>query len=89
MSLTKEKRKSLIAEFRSSQKDSGSSPVQIAILTERIQTLSDHLKKCPKDFAAQRGLLKMVSRRRSLLSYLKKNDSNRYQTIIQRLDLRK
>ena len=76
-------------EFKINLKDTGSSAVQVAILTERIQILSEHFKKCPKDYASRQGLLKMVSDRRQLLDYLKKADRERYQKIIQRLDLRK
>lgn len=89
MSAREEKKKKLISEFRVNPKDMGSSPVQIAILTEKIANLSEHLKENPKDFASQRGLLKMVSRRRKLLDYLKKQDESRYQKIVQRLELRK
>lgn len=89
MSTIDEKKKKLIPEFRVNPKDTGSAPVQIAVLTEQIQNLSEHLKKNPKDFSSQRGLLKMVSRRRKLLDYLKKQDENRYQKIVQRLELRK
>ena len=89
MAITKERKKSLMEDYRSGPKDTGSPSVQIAILTERIQNLSDHFKKCPKDFASRQGLLKMVSNRRQLLNYLKRVDLNRYQKIVQKLDLRK
>ena len=89
MAVTKEKKKSLIEEFRVNPKDTGSSSVQIAVLSEQITNLSEHLKKSPKDFASRLGLLKMVSRRRQLLNYIKKVDGDKYQKLIQRLDLRK
>ncbi len=89
MPVTKEKKKSVVDEFKLNPKDVGSASVQIALLTERVQMLSEHLKKSPKDFASRLGLLKMVSRRRRLLGYLKSNDEPRYQKIIQRLELRK
>ena len=89
MAITKEKKKSLIDEYRINPKDTGSSAVQIAILTERIQVLSEHFKKAPKDFASRQGLLKMVSQRRQLLDYLKRLNRDSYQKMIQRLDLRK
>jgi small subunit ribosomal protein S15 len=89
MAITKDRKKSLIGEYRVNPKDTGSSPVQIALLTERIQTLSEHFKKCPKDFGSRQGLLQMVSRRRQLLNYLRNASREDYQKIIQRLDLRK
>lgn len=89
MNTIEEKKKKLITEFRVNSKDTGSSSVQIAVLTEQIANLSEHLKKNPKDFASQRGLLRMVSQRRKLLDYLAKQDENRYQKIVQRLELRK
>lgn len=89
MSITKEKKQSLIEEFRINPKDTGSSPVQVSILTEHILNLSEHMKKNPKDFSSRMGLLQMVSQRRQLLDYLKKIDADKYQKLIQRLDLRK
>lgn len=89
MALIKEKKKAMIEEFKINSKDTGSASVQIALLTERIQSLSEHLKKASKDFSSRLGLLKMVSKRRQLLDYLKKVDGERYQKIIQRLELRK
>ena len=85
----KEKKKALVNEFKNHAKDTGNSAIQVAILTERIQLLTDHLKKYPKDFASRQGLFKMVGQRRQLLAYLKRTDQARYQSIIQRLDLRK
>jgi len=89
MAVTKEKRQSLVEEFRINPKDVGSAPVQISILTERIETLLEHFKQSPKDYASRQGLLKMVGRRRRLLGYLKRVDKDRYEKILQRLDLRK
>ena len=78
-----------IEENRSHDKDTGSSEVQIALLTARIAHLTEHLKTHRKDFHSRRGLLMMAARRRKLLDYLKKNDLNRYQAIIEKLELRK
>ena len=89
MLISKEKKKTVIAEFRAHPADAGSSAVQVALLTERIQILSEHMKKCPKDFSSRKGLLQMVNRRRRLLSYLKEQDPDHYQKLIQRLELRK
>lgn len=89
MAVTKEKKKSLIDEFKANPKDTGSSAVQIALITERIENLSAHFKKASKDYGSRQGLLKLVSQRRQLLDYLKKCDRESYQKIIQRLDLRK
>lgn len=89
MSLSKEKKQELIKEYATSDKDTGSPEVQIAILTYRIADLSEHMKSHKQDFHSMRGLTKMVSQRRSLLGYLKKNDVKRYETLIKRLNLRK
>ena len=89
MTITRERKHELIGEFRRSQEDTGSPEVQIAILTSRINGLTEHLRGHKKDFACRRGLLMMVSRRRRLLDYLKKIDPQRYLDIIQRLDIRK
>jgi small subunit ribosomal protein S15 len=89
MALIKDKVKSIVNDFKVNPKDTGSSAVQVALLTERIQYLTNHLKESPKDFASRQGLFKMVGRRRRLLGYLKKTDQDRYQKIIQQLDLRK
>ena len=82
-------KQNIIEENRSHDKDTGSSEVQIALLTARIAHLTEHLKTHRKDFHSRRGLLMMAARRRKLLDYLKKNDLNRYQTIIEKLELRK
>ncbi len=70
-------------------KDTGSADVQIALLTKRIQSLTEHLKTNAKDHSSRRGLLKLVATRRSLLDYLKRTASNRYATVLEKLDLRK
>jgi small subunit ribosomal protein S15 len=89
MSLTKERKKELIDGFGRIDDDSGSAEVQIAILTTRISELTEHFKVHKKDFASRRGLLKMVSRRRRLLDYLKRIDPQRYLDVIKRLEIRK
>jgi small subunit ribosomal protein S15 len=87
--LTKEKKQKVVAEFRTSDKDTGSAEVQIAILTTRINELTDHFKSHPKDHASRRGLLKMVGNRSALLKYIGKKDIKRYKEVINRLGLRK
>ena len=87
--ITKEKKSSLIEKFAAAPKDTGSSQVQVAMLTERIRQLSEHMKSHKKDYATQLGLLKLVSQRRCLLSYLKKTDLPGYSKLIKELDLRK
>ncbi len=89
MTITKERKNELIGEFRRRDDDTGSPEVQIAILTTRINGLTQHLREHKKDFACRRGLLMLVSRRRRLLDYLKKIDPQRYLDIIGRLDIRK
>jgi len=89
MSITQAKKQEVIKAFQTHEKDSGSPEVQIAILTERIRHLTEHLKKHRKDFASRRGLLMLVGRRTRLLTYLKKRVPARYQTIIQELGLRR
>ena len=89
MSITKEKTAELIKEYVANDKDSGSSQAQIAILTERINTITDHLKVNKKDHSARRGLIAMVSRRRKLLDYIKKHSNEDYMAIIKKLDIRK
>ena len=78
-----------IAKYRANAEDTGSTPVQIALLTERINNLTEHLKRNPHDFHTQRGLLKLVGQRRRLLAYLNQRDVTRYRTILARLGLRK
>lgn len=89
MSITADKKEELIKEFAIKEGDTGSSDVQIAILTERIKNLTEHFKEHKKDNHSRRGLLKMVSQRRKLLDYLKKTDEPRYKDIIQKLSLRR
>ena len=87
--ITKEKKQQIIAEYATKEGDTGSPEVQIAILTERINELKEHLKVNQKDFHSRRGLLKMVGKRRNLLAYLKDKDIERYRSLIARLNLRK
>ena len=89
MSITAERKAELMSEFGKTAGDTGSPEVQVAILTERINNLTGHFKTHQKDRHSRRGLLKMVSRRRSLLDYLKREDTERYTNVIQRLGLRK
>ncbi|MDG3440301.1 MULTISPECIES: 30S ribosomal protein S15 [Nitrospirillum] len=89
MSITAERKQALIAEYKTAEGDTGSPEVQVAILTERITNLTDHMKSHNKDFHSRRGLLVMVSQRRSLLDYLKRKDAARYTSLIQRLGLRR
>ena len=89
MALTKEKKKELITTFKEDEKDTGSPSVQIALLTERINSLSGHFKVHKSDHHSRRGLLRMVSIRRKLLEYLKRKDLKGYQELIKKLDLRK
>ena len=88
-SMTIGRKPELISQYSRGEKDTGSPEVQIAILTERINQLTEHLKLHKKDQSSRRGLLKMVGRRSSLLKYLTKVDRDRYQTVISRLGLRK
>ena len=87
--ITKETKTGLIETYKINERDTGSPEVQIAILTERINTLTEHLKKNPKDFHSQRGLSQMVGHRKNLLGYLAKKDIERYRAIIAKLGLRK
>ena len=87
--MTAERKQALIKEYAISEGDTGSPEVQIALLTERINELTAHLKVHAKDHHSRRGLLKMVGHRRNLLAYLTKVDINRYRSIIKRLDIRK
>ena len=89
MSMEAEKKQTLVKDFAVHEKDTGSPEVQIALLTERINHVTDHLKSHKKDHASRRGLLQMVGRRTSLLKYLTKKDKERYQRIVDRLSLRK
>jgi len=87
--ITEERKKKIIGDTRIHEKDTGSAEVQIALLTERINELTEHFKTHKKDFSSRRGLLKMVGKRSSLLKYLTRTDPQRYQAIITRLGLRK
>ena len=89
MSITAERKQELIKEHRRDKTDTGSPEVQIAILTSRIQTLTEHFKTHAKDNHSRRGLLMMVNKRRSLLDYLRREDATRYTDLIARLGLRK
>ena len=89
MALTKDKKVALIGEYKTHASDTGSPEVQVAILTSRIKTLTEHFKEHHKDNHSRRGLLMMVNKRRSLLDYLKKKDVERYNALIQKLGLRK
>jgi len=85
MTITKERKQELIGQFKRGEDDTGSPEVQIAILTTRINSLTEHMQTHKKDYASRRGLLMLVSRRRRLLDYLKRIDPQRYLDIIQRL----
>ena len=87
--MTKERKTEIINEFKRDEKDTGSPEVQIALLTERINELTEHLKVHKKDNHSRRGLLKMVGARRSLLKYLSEKDVQRYRDIVEKLGLRK
>jgi small subunit ribosomal protein S15 len=89
MSLLAERRTALVSEYANTSGDTGSPEVQVALLSERITSLTEHLKTHPKDFHSRRGLLVLVGRRRRLLDYLKKKDTGRYATLIGRLNLRR
>jgi small subunit ribosomal protein S15 len=89
MSITAERKSALINEFAQKSGDTGSPEVQVAILTERITNLTEHFKSHAKDNHSRRGLLKLVSQRRSLLDYLKKKDESRYRSLIERLGIRR
>lgn len=89
MTITKERKQEIVRDYRRSDDDTGSPEVQVAILTTRINGLTDHMRTHKKDFASRRGLLAMVSRRRRLLDYLRKIDPQRYLDIIGRLGIRK
>jgi small subunit ribosomal protein S15 len=89
MIITKERKQELIGNFQRKQDDTGSPEVQVALLTTRINGLTEHLRAHKKDYACRRGLLMLVGRRRRLLDYLKKVDSRRYLEVIRRLEIRK
>ena len=87
--ISKEKKTAIMKEYATCENDTGSPEVQIAVLTERIAELTEHLKNNQKDHHSRRGLLKMVGQRRGLLDYLKKTDIERYRALIEKLGLRK
>ncbi len=87
--MTKEEKKELVEKYRRAEADTGSSEVQIAILTKKINALTEHLREHKKDYSTRRGLLMMVSRRRRLLDFLKSREPQRYVDIIQALGIRK
>jgi small subunit ribosomal protein S15 len=87
--MTKEKKQEIMQAYARTEGDTGSPEVQVAVLTERINELTEHLKVHKKDHHSRRGLLKMVGQRRNLLAYLKKKDIERYRSLIERLGLRK
>jgi small subunit ribosomal protein S15 len=89
MAILKEQKSALISDFRRAETDTGSPEVQIALLTRHIDDLTEHLKTHQKDHHSRRGLLQMVGRRRRLLEYLRREDVERYRTLIQRLGLRR
>lgn len=87
--ISKEKKTAIMTEYARTEGDTGSPEVQVAVLTARIQELTEHLKENPKDHHSRRGMLKMVGQRRGLLDYLKKKDIERYRALIEKLGLRK
>lgn len=87
--ISKERKQEIMKEYARFEGDTGSVEVQVAVLTEQINVLTEHLKVHSKDFHSLRGLLKMVGRRRSFLNYLRKTDINRYRELVSRLGLRK
>jgi small subunit ribosomal protein S15 len=89
MSITQERKQEVISQYATQGGDTGSPEVQVAILTERIGNLTEHLKTHKKDFASRRGLLMLVGQRRRLLDYLRRKEESRYQSLIERLGLRK
>ena len=89
MALPKEKKAELVSQFRIHESDSGSPEVQVAILTERIKEITEHLKKFKKDLHSRAGLLRLVGRRRRLLNYLMKKDIKKYKAMVEKLGLRK
>jgi small subunit ribosomal protein S15 len=89
MSITAERKQTLIAEYATSTGDTGSPEIQVAVLSERIKNLTEHLQTHEKDFHSRRGLLVMVGQRRRLLDYLKRKNAARYQELVKRLGLRR
>ena len=89
MALTQPKKQELITQYQAHETDTGSSDLQVAMLTERITQLTGHLQANPMDHSSRRGLLKMIGRRRNLLAYIQKKDQSRYQALIARLGIRR
>jgi len=89
MTLTSDKKKDIVEKFQAHERDTGSPVVQIALMTERINALTEHFKTHKRDHHSRQGLLKLVGKRRKLLNYLKANDLKKYQEIIDKLNLRK
>lgn len=89
MSITAERKQDVIKEYATGEADTGSPEVQVAILSERIRNLTEHLKAHKKDFHSRRGLLMMVGQRRRLLDYLKRKETSRYERLVERLGLRR
>ena len=89
MSITSEKKRELVSSFGTDENDSGNTEVQIALMSERIRNLTEHLKMHKKDFATRRGLLKIIGKRRRLLNYLQKCNADSYQALIKKLELRR
>jgi len=88
MALTQERKQEIMGEYQAHETDTGSSDLQVAMLTDRINKLSAHLKTNQKDFSSRRGLMQMIGRRRRLLTYIQKQDKSRYQALIARLGIR-
>jgi len=86
--LTKENKKEIMKTFKKSSNDSGSTAIQIALLTERINKLNDHFKKYPKDFTSKQGFLKLIGQRRKLLNYLKRYNRTDYQKVVEKYKLK-
>ncbi|MFN7735874.1 MAG: 30S ribosomal protein S15 [Pirellula sp.] len=89
MTVTKERKQEIVKEFSKHENDSGSADVQIAVLTERINSMTEHMRSAVRDYSSRRGLLKMVSKRRSLLDYVRKHEPQRYLELITKLNIRK
>ncbi|MDC0832711.1 SSU ribosomal protein S15p (S13e) [Geitlerinema sp. FC II] len=88
MSLTQEHKQEILANYQQHETDTGSAEVQVAMLTERINRLSQHLRSNKKDYSSQRGLMKMIGQRKSLLGYIRKKDEQHYRNLIGRLGIR-
>ena len=88
MALTQERKQEIMGEYQAHETDTGSADLQVAMLTDRINKLSTHLKVNQKDFSSRRGLMQLIGRRRRLLSYIQKQDKSRYQALIARLGIR-